>query len=316
MYRIWRSKQHSGFCGTRVQVRGYSGDPFPDERCPNCGRRESASHLVLCMDTSRTQLFGKNVADLTAWMSQDNKTDPEILYWIPKYILMRGGVPLSVMGSMSPQFRALATSQDLIGWRDFTVGHISTHFYAIQSFHLAMSISYLNGEDWIRQFISRILQLTHLQWIFRNISFHDKTNRFLRNKKANEILQLINEFAEVAPEDVPSDSRFLLEIKFSELTKAHLETQTYWTLAVDAAIAAKALELARGARAKQICSWLNTKIPSQSKLGITAVQQQIRKDGMHKTTSQSDALQASNSAQLTIDRFVKNDHTRHPSWQT
>ena len=87
-----------------------------------------------------------------------------------------------------------------------------------------MSSSYLNGEDWIRQFISRILQLTHSQWIFQNISFYDKTNGFLRNKKVDEILQLINEVAEVAPEDVPSDSRFLLEINFSELTKAHLET--------------------------------------------------------------------------------------------
>jgi hypothetical protein len=37
MYRIWQSKQHSGFCGTRVQVGRYSGDPIPDERCPNCG---------------------------------------------------------------------------------------------------------------------------------------------------------------------------------------------------------------------------------------------------------------------------------------
>ncbi len=185
------------------------------------------------------------------------------------------------------------------------MGHISTHFYAIQSFHLAMSSSYLNSEDWIRQFISRILQLTHSQWIFRNISFHDKTNGFLRNKKADEILQLINEFAEVAPEEVPSDSRFLLEINFSELTKAHLETQTYWTLAVDAAITAKTLELARGARVKRIRSRLNTKIASRSKLGITAVQQQIRKDGMHRTPPQSDVLQASDSAQLTIDHFVK-----------
>jgi hypothetical protein len=127
-----------------------------------------------------------------------------------------------------------------------------------------MSSSYLNGKDWIRQFISRILQLTHSQWIFRNKSFHDKTNGFLRNKKANEILQLINEFAKVTPEDVPSDSQFLLEINFSELTEAHLETQTYWTLAVDAAIAAKTLELARGARAKRIRSRLNTKIAEQN----------------------------------------------------
>jgi hypothetical protein len=93
-------------------------------------------------------------------MSQDNKTDPEILYWIPKYILMRGDKPLSMMGFMSPQFKALANSQDLIGWRDFTEGHILTHF------HLAMSRSYLNGEDWTKNIISKILQTTHSQWIF------------------------------------------------------------------------------------------------------------------------------------------------------
>ncbi len=102
---------------------------------------------------------------------------------------MRGDIPLLAMGSMSPQFKALAASQDLIEWRDFTVDHILTHFYGIQSFHFAMSSSYLNGKDWTRQFISRILKLTHLQWIFRNISFHDKTNGFLRNKKPDKILQ-------------------------------------------------------------------------------------------------------------------------------
>jgi hypothetical protein len=96
-------------------------------------------------------------------MSQDNRTDPEILYWIPKYILMRGDKPLSEMGFMSPQFKALTKSQDLIGWREFTEGYISTHFYRIQSFHLAMSSGYLNGEDWTQQFISKILQITHSQ---------------------------------------------------------------------------------------------------------------------------------------------------------
>jgi hypothetical protein len=74
---------------------------------------------------------------------------------------------------------------------------------------------------------------------------------------------------------------------------------------VNAAITAKALELAQGARAKQIRRQLNTKIASRTKLGITAVQQQIRKDGIHRTTSQSNALQAKDSSQLTLDCFVK-----------
>ncbi len=131
MYKMWRSKQHSGFYGTRVQVSRYSGGPLPDERCPNCRQRETAAHLMLCSDDNRTKLLVENVDKLTKWMSQDNKTDPEILYWIPKYILIRGDKPLTMMGFMSLQFKALANSQDLIGWRVFMEGHISTHFYMI-----------------------------------------------------------------------------------------------------------------------------------------------------------------------------------------
>ncbi len=108
--RYVRSKQNLGFCGTRVQVGRYSGDLVPDKQCPNCGRCESAAHLMLCPDDNCTRLLVKNVNELTIWMSQDNRTDPEILYWIPKYILMRGDKPLSKMGFMSPQLEALAKS--------------------------------------------------------------------------------------------------------------------------------------------------------------------------------------------------------------
>ncbi len=262
MYRIWRSKQNSDFCGTRVQVSRYSGESLPDERCPNCGRRETAAHLMPCSDESRTHLLAITVEDMAKWMSKDNLTNPEIRYWIPKYILMRGSKPLAEMGFVSPQFKALVISQDIIGWREFTEGHILSHFYEIQSFYLEMSSCYLNGEDWTKQFISKILQITHSQWIFRNISFHNKKNGYLRNKTADELLQHINSMSEVSPEELPESSRFLLEKTFSELSKHHLETQQYWTLAVDAALKAHALEQAGGGRAKRVWRELNTKVIS------------------------------------------------------
>jgi hypothetical protein len=40
MYKIWQSKQNSGFCRMRAQVRVYSGENFPNKQCPNCGARE------------------------------------------------------------------------------------------------------------------------------------------------------------------------------------------------------------------------------------------------------------------------------------
>ena len=165
---------------------------------------------------------------------------------------MRGSKSLAEMGFMSPQFKALAISQDIIGWREFTEGHISTHFYVIQSLHLAMSSSYLNEEDWTKQFISKILQVPHSQWIFRNISFQDKKNGYLQNKTTDKLLQHINSLSDVSPEELPELSRFLLEINFLKLSKHHLETQWYWTLAVDAALKANDLEQTRGTRAKRV----------------------------------------------------------------
>jgi hypothetical protein len=108
MYKIWRSKQNSGFLGTRVQVGRYLGDACADERCPNCGQRETAMHLLLCSDEDQTRLLIASVNELTEWMARDNKTNPEILYWIPKYILMRGVKSLLDLGIMLPQFKALA----------------------------------------------------------------------------------------------------------------------------------------------------------------------------------------------------------------
>jgi hypothetical protein len=212
MYKVWRSKQTSGFCGTRVRVGKYSGEAFPDECCPNCGRRETATHLMLCPDEDRTRLLIENVDELSKWLDTDSRTDPELAYWIPKYILMRGDKPFSTLGYMSSKLKALAKSQDQIGWKNFTEGHISTHFYKIQTFHLTMSSSFLNGTDWTKQFITKILQITHSQWIYQNILLHDKRQCYLHNKRSAELIKEMEALSDLAPDDLPEASRFLLEI--------------------------------------------------------------------------------------------------------
>jgi hypothetical protein len=140
---------------------------------------------------------------------------------------------------MSQKMCTLAESQDKIGWRNFTEGYISTHFYNIQRFHLSMSSSYLNSVDWTKHFISKISQLTHLQWIYRNISLHDRCQGYLRNKQSEDLLQEITELSDLSPEEVPENCRFLLEISFTELASSQLEKQRYWTLAMKAALTAQ-----------------------------------------------------------------------------
>jgi hypothetical protein len=93
---------------------------------------------------------------------------------------MRDNKPFSQLGYMSDKMRALAASQEKIGWQNFTEGYISWHFYNIQQFHLLMSNNFLNGSNWTKQFITKILQITHSQWIHRNISLHNKRQGYLR----------------------------------------------------------------------------------------------------------------------------------------
>jgi hypothetical protein len=87
-----------------------------DKRCPNCDRRERADHLLLCSNEDRNQLLIENTDELGKWLERDKIRDPDLSYWIPKYKLMRGNKQIAKLGAMSPHMKALATSQDIIGY--------------------------------------------------------------------------------------------------------------------------------------------------------------------------------------------------------
>jgi len=122
---------------------------------------------------------------------------------------------------------------------------------------------------------------SYAQWIYRNFTLHDKLCGYLHNKSLEDIKQTIEELAETPPEDIPKGSKFLLEINFGDLTKSHIENQQYWIIALQAAITAGRRSIASGSRARRIRHRVNRKLPSRSKLGITAVERQIRRDCMH-----------------------------------
>jgi hypothetical protein len=77
---------------------------------------------MLCPDKDRMHLLVDNGgAKQVPWIGTNNRTDPELAYWIPKYILMRGDKPFPMMGYMSPpKIKALVESQDLTRWCNFT----------------------------------------------------------------------------------------------------------------------------------------------------------------------------------------------------
>ena len=236
----WLAKQHSGFCGTRVQVGRYSGNKSADVGCPNCGCTERSTHLCVCMSDGRSRLFKEMCESLEVWLHQGGKTEPELAYWIPKYVEGRGSLRFQDLGTMSPEMSSLAREQDVIGWKNFMEGRISRKFYNIQLAHLKDVSGHLNGKDWVRNFITKLLQITHSQWIFRNITLHDKRGGSLRRKKMEAMRSEAEILACTNPLLLPEESRFLLEMDEDRYITGdgNFHDKTYWLSAMRAAVAA------------------------------------------------------------------------------
>ena len=231
---LWLSKQASGWCATRQRMGRIQG--LLDNKCPNCQRVvETSQHLSVCPDEGRTQLLRESVELLDKWLNQGNRTDPELAYWMPKYLLFRGQKKFSDMGAMSSALRRAAASIDAIGWVEMLHGKVSVEIAAIQEHHCAVAPCRMSGADWMEHFVSHLVRISHSQWVYRNFVLHDKTRGYLRLKERKEVLREIDELLEMDPDKLPEESKFLLELDFDNLYNSSFERQSYWVQAMKAA---------------------------------------------------------------------------------
>ena len=232
-FKTWLAKQHSNFCATRLQMQRWYG--AEDSSCPSCGSPdERAEHLCRCKNGDRRRLLVECTTDLVRWMSIGENTHPDLIIWVERYILGQGIFP-TIFDDPPTTLHELSQEQTIIGWRNFMEGRISKQFLRVQFCHLIHSNSRLTAESWTKTFISKILHITHSQWIFRNFMLHGKTNGLLRLQEQEAILLHIEELSTSNKNDLPEESRFLLEFDLEQLRNADYDTQCYWTAAVSAA---------------------------------------------------------------------------------
>jgi hypothetical protein len=177
-------------------------------------------------------LFKEGVAEPSTWMYQNNPTDPELAYWIEKYLLFHKTRSFASLvaecGFGSLDVRVAAVGQDLIGWTKFLHGKVSLETVSNQQLHCMSSPSCRpTGNDWMKTFISHLLQMSHSQWIFRNYTLHNKQRGYLRLCLRSDILRKIHELLETPPSDVPLESWYLLELYHSSMYNVRYKEQAY-----------------------------------------------------------------------------------------
>lgn len=117
-------------------------------------------------------------------------------------------------------------------------GMVARPLFCMQSEYLTHSTTKLTIRSWATQFISRLLQITHAQWVFRNVTLHDAHTGYLADCRRKEILKEIDELANMDPAALPEANHHLLEMDFTSLRDSSIDTQSYWLLVMRCAITA------------------------------------------------------------------------------
>jgi hypothetical protein len=124
-------------------------------------------------------------------------------------------------------------------------GMLSRELVELQKYALAEAESWLTVDNWAKELVIRLLEVTHGQWLYRNVMVHDRTAGDLATKRKEEIRRALEDQLELGEEGLEEDDRFLLEINLDELDTLSGEDQAYWLLALEAARDARALRLSQ-----------------------------------------------------------------------
>ena len=142
---------------------------------------------------------------------------------------------------MQHHIRDFARAQDAIGWRRFMEGMVSKRLVGLYADHRALLGEGLSTAAWTSQLTVRLLEVTHGQWVYRNIQVHDEACGTIRTLEKEQLQADIEEQMELGLDGFVEMDRSLARVSLEDLESSNGDQQEYWLLAVRAARVAKEL---------------------------------------------------------------------------
>ena len=237
MFQVFVTKQTSKFCGTNRQLSRI--DPTVQNVCPSCGQRdESSKHITRCADEGRVECWTRSVREIARWIGETTHN----LYlsdMVQSYLLARDSACMVEFAPIwDEDLLRLAEEHDRIGWDNFVEGRISCRYAHVVASSFSSRGKY-TPEKWSAELISRLMQATHKQWLFRNHHVHFAKVDGLTAQQHDDIFRRIEQLLDVDPSDLLARHRHLLEeTDFEELGEGPTLHRQVWIESMDSAMAA------------------------------------------------------------------------------
>ena len=113
-------------------------------------------------------------------------------------------------------------------------GMISKEFRKIQEVHSGL-YGTIPGNKWAQCLVTKLLEITHGQWLVRNFLIHDEVSGMLALERKEDLQIAIEEQIEMGVRGLDEEDKYLMEIKLEDLETTRGESQAYWLLAAQSA---------------------------------------------------------------------------------
>ena len=120
-------------------------------------------------------------------------------------------------------------------------GMISKEIIPIQADQIEIGAGTVTLQVWTQGLITKLLETTHGQWLYRNIHVHDAIAGVEASARKEEIQQFIEDQLEIGEEGLDEKDHYLLEVNLEDLESTTGEEQQYWLLHIQAARMERAL---------------------------------------------------------------------------
>ena len=242
MFQIWASKQVMNTAGVNKNLAKYK--PRQSKKCPSCDSAvETCAHVLTCTEEGRVKNLMNSLRLVDQWLRKVG-THETLRSCLMQYARGRGNVRMhNVVWGNSQQFWRLGVSMDRIGWRRFMEGMISKKVVAIQKDFVEAGGCALSLENWTKGLVIKLLEVTHGQWLYRNVVVHDIVGGSEAVKRKQDLQIEIERQIELGGRGLDEQDKYLLEINLEDLECSSGEDQYYWLLAIQAAREDRALKI-------------------------------------------------------------------------
>ncbi len=115
------------------------------------------------------------------------------------------------------RYNTMARSQDSIGWRRFMEGMVCKEIRAIQSTYSGITRLHGNIAKWGQGLVMRLVEVTHGQWLYRNVQVYDRISGTLATHQKEELQMEIERQQELGEKGLLEEDCYLAECNLGDL---------------------------------------------------------------------------------------------------